>query len=50
MGPMTPHEKECAFAACGLRLEAAIAKRDRKETREWRKLIREIEQAPTLAA
>lgn len=44
--PMTAHEKECALAACALRMERAIAERDRNEAREWRSLIRDIVAAP----
>lgn len=46
MRPMTAHEKECALAACALRLERAVSTRDRGEAREWRTLIREIVAAP----
>jgi hypothetical protein len=46
MKPMTPHEKECALAACALRQEQAEIRRDRKEAREWRELFREIVAAP----
>ena len=46
MRPMTAHEKECALAACALRLERAISDKNRCEAREWRYLMREIISAP----
>jgi hypothetical protein len=48
MRAMSPHEKECAFAACALRLELAQKRRDRAEAKEWRQLMKEIEAAPLL--
>lgn len=46
MRGMSPHEKECAFAACAVRIELAEKRRDRREAREWRNFMREIERAP----
>lgn len=43
MRPMTPHEKECALAACSVRIEKAKTAIERKE---WRKLMNEIIAAP----
>lgn len=43
MRPMTPHEKECALAACAIRIEKAKTAAERKE---WRDLLREVIAAP----
>jgi len=39
---MTAHEKECALAALALLIERARKSGNRKETRECRKMYREI--------
>lgn len=44
-GPMTPHEKECAFAALALRIERAKTPKERREMKQW---LREIKAAPLL--
>ena len=46
MRSMSGHEKECAFAACALRAELALKDGNRQEAREWRRFLKEIEQAP----
>lgn len=48
MEPLTSHEKEVALAAIALRLEQAQKIRDREEIKEWRKLYREVCDAPLL--
>lgn len=37
-----PHEIECASAALALLLERAIKNKERKETREIRKMMKEL--------
>lgn len=45
MRAMTPHEKECAFAAVAARIETA---KTHKEAKEWRAFFKEIEAAPLI--
>lgn len=46
--PMTPHEKECAYAALALCIERCKRLGDRAGLREYQAWLRDIERRPLL--